>query len=77
MSEKKMVAAVQFPPCGAEFHPAFSNAILQGNGTYLILFPVKVQGILKSATAQQRWAEDKARHIRSWGMQATILSIPV
>lgn len=57
---------VQFDPCGAESHPAFSGAILMPNGRYQIEYPVKLKHMPKGASAQHAWADDKARHLRSW-----------
>jgi hypothetical protein len=64
---------VQFPKCGAEFHPAFLAAELQPTGAYEIKFPRHIKGILKSYNAQVAWAEEKIKHLKSWGVVAVII----
>lgn len=74
----KLYYAVRFPPCGAEFHPAFSDAIKfsLGNGqhAFQINFPLHL-GYLRSKSSQRSWAEGKAKHIRSWGVQPEIVEL--
>jgi len=70
----KVYYAVLFPPCGAEFHPAFSAAVKQPNGNFRMEFPLHL-GYLRSKQSQRSWAEGKAKHIRSWGITATIVEV--
>jgi hypothetical protein len=63
---------VQFPKCGAETHPAFSSAVLQSDGSYILSYPV-ASWISKAKSAKKAWAEDKIKHLRSWGVNGTIV----
>lgn len=69
----KLVLAVEFRACGAEHHPAFEDATLIGNNVYRIAFPIHIKDYLKSRAAQMRWAEDKVKHLKSWGAQGKIV----
>lgn len=60
--------SVQFAPCGAENHPAFSSATLdKETGLYTLHFPVQCTWLRRGRAAQAEWAQDKAKHLRSWG----------
>lgn len=72
--------AVRFPPCGAEFHPAFEKDAIKfsiGDGKYMfqINFPVHEKSYLKSKQSQRSWAEHKAKHLRSWGIAPEIVEL--
>lgn len=70
----KLYYAVEFPPCGAQFHPAFQRARQMQNGNFRMEFPMDL-GYLRSKQSQRSWSEEKAKHIRSWGVQATIVEL--
>jgi hypothetical protein len=64
---------IQFPKCGAESHPAFSSAVKQADGTYILDYPV-ASWISKSKASKAAWAADKIQHLRSWGAVGTIVT---
>ena len=70
------VIKVKFFPCGAENHPAFSGAKFEENFSgfhyYVLEFPIHIKGINKSAHAQKAWADEKVKHLRSWGAEGII-----
>lgn len=70
MAKAKMVVCVIFYPCGAEFHPSFSRAKLSVNGQYHLEYPINNKDFLKSRKAQVGWAEEKIKHLKSWGSKA-------
>jgi hypothetical protein len=67
---------VIFFPCGAEFHPAFSGAILNNNapwfGYYVLPYPTHLKHMPLGAKAQKAWADDKVAHLQSWGAEGII-----
>lgn len=69
--------AIRFCACGAENHPAFSDAIRfkHENGIYMyqLNFPMHVPGILKSKQSQRMWAEEKRKHLNTWASAAAII----
>ena len=76
MQTDQTVITVKFFPCGAENHPAFSGATLSHNPNgfsyYTLEFPIGIKGINKSAHAQKAWADEKVKHLRSWGTEGII-----
>lgn len=58
---------VTFRGCGAEHHPAFSQAIRMENGMFRIYYNVYSKDLLMSKKAQLGWSERKCLHLRSWG----------
>ncbi|GMU20601.1 MAG: hypothetical protein AMXMBFR13_06980 [Phycisphaerae bacterium] len=57
-------------------HPAFKKAYQVEPTVYRLEFPVEVPGILRNKAVQRHWAEDRVRHLASWGIQAHIFDMP-
>lgn len=74
-TDRKTVS-VHFFACGAETHPAFSDAKFVQNpgglGYYTLQYPIHIAGINRSEHAQKVWADDKVRHLKSWGAEGII-----
>ena len=68
--------AVVFRECGANSHPAFKSAFTFC-GQYLLPFPYWTPGIMTTKDAQQRWADDRLRHLMTWAnANANVIEIP-
>lgn len=64
---KAPLCSVEFAKeCGAHYHAAFHRAVEVRPGVMQISFPTHDRGLLQSRRAQMQWAQDKARHLRSW-----------
>jgi hypothetical protein len=75
MQSEKVQLRIICPPCGALHHPAFQNAIMLPDGNYRLDYPLHIKGIQKSRKAQEAWALEKAKHIRSWGGGFSVLIV--
>lgn len=73
-SKIPLIYSVTFQQCGAEFHPAFDRAHKNEDGTFTLTYPIHLSHLLKSEKAQRQWADEKVKHIRSWGVQAIVKS---
>ena len=51
-------------------HPAFEGAVVVGE-EFVIEYP-DVPWASKAKSSQQRWADDKLKHLRSWGIVGRI-----
>ena len=67
---------VEFQPCGAEHHPAFSEAKWH-NDCFRLEFPLHIKGILKSQSMQREWAQEKIKHLKTWyGSKPQMVLLP-
>jgi hypothetical protein len=75
MPESEAIKVIFFP-CGAETHPAFSDAKLVTDapwfGYYFLTYPIHLKHMPRGAKAQKAWADDKVRHLQSWGAEGII-----
>ena len=76
-TQPRIYYAIRFLKCGAENHPAYSEAIRfkHENGLYMyqLNFPIHVKGILKSKQSQRLWASEKRKHLNTWASAAAII----
>jgi len=67
---------VKWLPCGAEEHPAFSGCQLVksefGFAYYELGYPLHLKHMCRGAKSQKAWADDKVRHLGSWGAEGII-----
>lgn len=57
-------------------HPAFKDATPDGDG-WVLPYPYWNPSLLKGKEAQERYCNDKIRHLRSWGIKdASVVDVP-
>jgi hypothetical protein len=67
----KLVATVTWRRQAQLNHPAFDYAVQIADGVWQKSFPIG-KGYLEGRKAQQAWAEDNVRHLRTFGLSAEI-----
>lgn len=73
---KRVWYCVQWVGLAPLGHAAYKAAYEVNPNTFRLEFPANTPSVISDKAVQHGWAQETARHLRSWGIQAQVFEMP-